>query len=79
MATRVARASSLSPETTRLLDEIGRLSQVAVREAREENRRRGIPNVQVEDGWIVDELPDGTVKRRRKLPPPTKPVKHRKS
>ena len=79
MATRVARASSLSPETTRLLDEIGRLSQVAVREAREENRRRGIPNVQVEDGWIVDELPDGTVKRRRKLPPPTKPVKYRKS
>lgn len=79
MATRVAKAASLRPETTSLLDEIGRVAQDAVREAREENRRLGIPNVHVEDGWIVEEMPDGTVKRRRKLPPPTKPVKHRKS
>ena len=63
MATRVARASSLSPETTRLLDEIGRLSQVAVREAREENRRLGIPNVQVEaNGQLTEELADGTIR-----------------
>jgi hypothetical protein len=32
-----------------------------VRAAREENRRLGIPNVQVEeDGTLTEELPDGT-------------------
>jgi hypothetical protein len=34
-----------------------------VREAREENRRLGIPNVQVdEEGRLTEELPDRTVR-----------------
>ena len=37
------------------------LFREAVRAAREENRRLGIPNVQVEDdGTLTEELPDGT-------------------
>ncbi len=35
----------------------------AVREAREENRRLGIPNVQVDgEGQLAEELPDGIVR-----------------
>ena len=46
---------------------MSRVFQQAVREAREENRRLGIPNVQVdEDGRLTEELPDGTV---RLIPP----------
>jgi len=41
--------------------EVGQLFREAVRAAREENRRLGIPNVQVEqDGSLTEELPDGT-------------------
>ncbi len=79
MATRVARGASLSPVTNRLLDEIGRAGEDAVREVREDNRRRSIPNVQVENGWIVEELADGSVKRRRKLPTLRNPVERSKS
>ena len=59
-----AREPRLSQETERLLDEMTRISKQAVREAREENRLRGIPNVQVdEQGRLTEELPDGTVRR----------------
>jgi hypothetical protein len=35
----------------------------AVRAAREENRRLGIPNIQVDgEGRLTEELPDGTVR-----------------
>jgi hypothetical protein len=53
----------LSEDTQRQLDELARLSEEAVRRAREENRRLGIPNVQVDgQGHLTEELPDGTVR-----------------
>jgi|APLow6443716910_1056828.scaffolds.fasta_scaffold995765_2 hypothetical protein len=62
-----AREPGLSQETRQRLDDMSRVFQQAVREAREENRRLGIPNVQVdEDGRLTEELPDGTV---RLIPP----------
>jgi len=55
--------TALSEKARRELDELTRLAQRAVREAREENRRLGIPNVQVdEEGRLTEELPDGTVR-----------------
>jgi hypothetical protein len=42
---------------------MSRIFQQAVREAREENRRLGIPNVQVDaEGRLTEELPDGTLR-----------------
>ncbi|HYN05733.1 MAG TPA: hypothetical protein VE359_25020 [Vicinamibacteria bacterium] len=62
-----AREPALSQETRQRLDDMSRVFQQALREAREENRRLGIPNVQVdEDGRLTEELPDGTV---RLIPP----------
>ena len=62
-----AREPGLSQETRRRLDDMSRVFQQGVREAREENRRLGIPNVQVdEDGRLTEELPDGTA---RLIPP----------
>ena len=61
-AASTSREPALSRETRRQLDELTRLAQQAVREAREENRRLGIPNVQVDgEGRLTEELPDGTV------------------
>ena len=66
-ASLTAREPGLSQETRQRLDDMSRVFQQAVREAREENRRLGIPNVQVdEDGRLTEELPDGTV---RPIPP----------
>ena len=63
MTTSATRVSRLSQESQRLLDDMTRIFQQAVREAREENRRLGIPNVQVdEQGRLTEELPDGTVR-----------------
>jgi hypothetical protein len=43
--------------------ELAQIFREAVRETREENRRLGIPNVQVDDeGRLTEELPDGTVR-----------------
>jgi hypothetical protein len=62
-----AREPGLSQESRQRLDDMSRVFQRAVRDAREENRRLGIPNVQVdEDGRLTEELPDGTV---RLIPP----------
>ena len=42
---------------------MSRIFQKAVREAREENRRLGVPIVQVDtEGRLTEELPDGTVR-----------------
>jgi len=61
-----ARRSKLSDDTQRQLDELARLSKEAVRGARDENRRLGIPNVQVDaQGQLTEELPDGTVRPAR--------------
>ena len=55
--------TEIDAETIQESTELGRIFQQAVREAREENRRLGIPNVQVDDeGRLTEELPDGTVR-----------------
>jgi hypothetical protein len=54
---------ALTPETERELDVLDRVFKRAVEKAREENRRLGIPNVQVEaNGQLTEELPDGTIR-----------------
>jgi hypothetical protein len=59
---------ALSLETIRFSDHISRVFEEAVRKAREENRRLGIPNAQVdEQGRLTEELPDGTVRVLRSL------------
>ena len=45
--------------TSKLFAEISRLSNKAVKNAQEENRRKGIPNVYSINGKLVYELPDG--------------------
>ena len=58
-----AREPELSKDSSRLLDDMSRIFQQAVRDAREENRRLDIPNVQVDgEGRLTEELPDGTVR-----------------
>jgi hypothetical protein len=53
----------LDAETVHESAEMGRIFERAVRDAREENRRLGIPNVHVDDeGRLTEELPDGTVR-----------------
>jgi len=55
--------TGLEAETVHESAEMGRIFRQAVRDAREENRRRGVPNVQVdEQGRLSEELPDGTVR-----------------
>ena len=52
----------LSPETERICDEVSSVFARAVAAAREENRRLGIPNFQVDSqGRLTEELSDGTV------------------
>jgi len=58
-----ARKPEITGGSRRLLDDMSRVFEQAVREAREENRRLGIPNVQVdEQGRLTEELPDGTLR-----------------
>jgi len=67
MATgRAAGSNAPDPVDARTAEEsmeFARIFREAVREAREENRRLGIPNVQVDgEGRLVEELPDGSVR-----------------
>jgi hypothetical protein len=65
-ASSTASKSMLSEDTQGQLDEMARLSKEAVRGAREENRRLGIPNAQVDaQGRLTEELPDGSVRPGR--------------
>lgn len=41
--------------------EYQRIGRNAVRKAREENRRLGLPNVDGRDGKLIFEMPDGTI------------------
>lgn len=41
--------------------EFVRIGQNAVRKAREENRRLGLPNVDGHDGKLIFEMPDGEI------------------
>jgi hypothetical protein len=67
MATRrLAGLQTQNGVDTRTAEESLRFAEVfseAVQAAREENRRLGIANVQVdEDGRLTEELPDGSVR-----------------
>ena len=53
--------STLSPEIYQHALEFLRIGNEAVLEAREENRRLGIPNVFSVDGQLCWELPDGEI------------------
>ena len=54
---------TISSEALRKGEEIERIGQQAVRDAQEENRRIGIPNVYSINGILYWELPDGTLSR----------------
>jgi len=53
--------SKLKPETYKRLAEFERIGRNAVRKAREENRRLGLPNVDGRDGKLIFEMPDGKI------------------
>lgn len=51
----------ISPEAFRRLAELTKIGREAVREAQEESRRLGVPNVYTINGVIHYELPDGSL------------------
>jgi len=62
------------PETVRETEEITRLFQEAVAEARAENHRLGIPNVQMdEQDRLTEEWPDGRIVVLQEAPPRSTP------
>lgn len=54
-------------ELNKLSDKITYLGNLAVREAQEENRKKGIPNVYSLNGKIVWQMPDGTITEKNPL------------
>lgn len=44
-----------------IIEKLTRIASTAVKEAQEENRRKGIANVYVLNGKIVWQLPDGRI------------------
>lgn len=54
-------------ELNKLSDKITYLGNLAVREAQEENRKKGIPNVYSLNGKIVWQMPDGTITEKSPL------------
>lgn len=74
MTTRAPKTAPLSAESGKTLDDITRVFKEAVHEAREENRRLGIPNVQVDkQGRLTQEMPDGTIRLLEAPVPPQAP------
>ncbi len=72
MATRkasvpVAGRRPMPVDTHEFLAELGRLCAKGVEDAREENRRLGLPNVEARDGHVVHVMPDGEVRIIRPL------------
>lgn len=62
-----------SPGFQRESEDLYRIFSRAVEKAREENRRLGIPNVQVEaNGQLTEELPDGTIRPIATEPKPSR-------
>ena len=51
----------LKPETYEKALEYQRIGNRAVRQAREENHRLGLPNIYSRNGKIVYEMPDGEI------------------
>jgi hypothetical protein len=56
------RPEDLKPDTLRESYEVGRAMARGVRQAQEDNRKLGLPNVVTRDGRLVEEFPDGTVR-----------------
>ncbi|NQT40587.1 MAG: hypothetical protein HQ581_24050 [Planctomycetes bacterium] len=55
--------SPISPEIRAKFDDIVRIGRCAVREAQEESRRLGVPNVYSINGFLYYELPSGELSR----------------
>ncbi len=55
--------SPISPEIRARFDDIVRIGRAAVREAQEESRRLGVPNVYSINGFLYYELPSGELSR----------------
>jgi len=53
--------SKISLETYRRAEEFIRIGNRAVRHAREENHRLGLPNIYSRNGKIIYEMPDGEI------------------
>ena len=60
--------STTSDELLKKGQELVAIGNRAVRDAQEENRRRGIPNVYSINGVLYWELPDGTLSRTDPYP-----------
>jgi len=70
----------LKPETLRGSLEVGRAMARGVRQAQDDNRRHGLPNVYVRDGRVVEEFPDGTIRTASdpaEAPTPTELIRKR--
>jgi hypothetical protein len=57
----MSRNGKLKPETYETALEYQHIGRNAVRKAREENRRLGLPNVDGRDGKLIFEMPDGEI------------------
>ena len=53
--------TKLKPETIERILEFERIGNFAVRQAREENHRLGLPNIYSRNGKIIYEMPDGEI------------------
>ena len=53
--------TDLKPEIYEIALEYQRIGRNAVRKAREENRRLGLPNVDGRNGKLIFEMPDGEI------------------
>lgn len=53
--------NKISAETYEWMAEVVRIGNRAARQAREENRRFGLPNIYSRDGVIIYEMPDGEI------------------
>ena len=53
--------TKLKPETYERLLEFERIGNRAVRQAREENHRLGLPNIYSRNGKIIYEMPNGEI------------------
>ena len=56
-------STSIPLEVYEKVQELTRIGNRAVRDAQEENRRLGVPNVYSINGILYWELPDGTLSR----------------
>ncbi len=59
----MTRASPIPYDTLVRLEEIVKIGRRAVREAQEESRKLGIPNVYSINGFLYYELPSGELSR----------------